>query len=135
MAAVMAAKLLSEAGMDIAVQSAGVAASFESAASTHAVTVMKEEGCDLLLHRSQPLTDALLSQAALVLTMTAGHRAAVVSLCPSAAEKAFTLCEYAGNGRDIGDPFGGDYRVYRACASQIKTQLVLCVKKIKETGL
>jgi protein-tyrosine-phosphatase len=118
MAAVLAEKLLSEAGLDYAVQSAGIAASVECVASTHAVTVMREEGCDLLSHRSRRVTAELLSQAKLVLAMTKGHRSGVVSICPNAADKTFTLCEYVGSGQDIPDPFGGGYDVYRECAAQ-----------------
>ncbi|MCL2499105.1 MAG: low molecular weight protein arginine phosphatase [Defluviitaleaceae bacterium] len=135
MAAVMASKLLVEAGLDYTVRSAGVSASPECKASAHAVTVMREEGCDLLSHRSQRVTGELVSQADLVLAMTSGHRAAVVSAYPFAADKTFVLCEYAESGNNISDPFGGDYGTYRECASQIKTQLERCIKKIKETGL
>ncbi|MCL2204495.1 MAG: low molecular weight protein arginine phosphatase [Defluviitaleaceae bacterium] len=135
MAAVLAIKMLAEAGIDCAVQSAGVSASPECGASTHAIRVMDEEGCDLLSHRSQRVTDALLAEAKLVLTMTKGHRSAVLFSCPGVGDKVFTLYEYAGYGRDIGDPFGGDYNIYRACATQIKDLLQECIKKLKKGGI
>jgi protein-tyrosine phosphatase len=135
MAAVLARKLLAEAGITCDVQSAGVAASPDCSASTHAVTVMGEEGCDLLSHRSQQITDALLTQTTLILTMTAGHCSAVLSVCPAAKEKTFTLCDYAESGCDVSDPFGGDYAEYHACATQIKDLLTKCINKFKnETG-
>jgi protein-tyrosine-phosphatase len=135
MAAVLAAKMLAQTGLKIPVLSAGIAASPDCSASTNAVTVMGEEGCDLLSHRSQRLTEDLLNQAKLVLTMTSGHQTAVVSFCPSASGKVFTLNGYAGCGQDIDDPFGGDCGVYRDCAKQIKDLLEHCMIKIKKAGL
>jgi len=131
MAAVLAAKMLSEAEISCPIKSAGVHASPDCAASAHAITVMGEEGCDLLSHRSQKVTETLLAEATLILAMTRGHRAALCSTYPHAVEKIFTLNEYAEQGFDIDDPFGGDYTVYRNCASQIKELLQIVVQKYK----
>jgi len=133
MAAALATKMFADAGLDYIVQSAGVSAFGSSPASVHALTVMEEEMCDLKHHRSQLLTVDLINQAKLVLAMTAGHQRAVLSACPAAANKVFTLCGYAGSGRDISDPYGGDYNLYRACASEIKDLLTICIQKIPTT--
>jgi len=131
MAAVLAAKMLRAAGIDCAVQSAGVHAAPECGASTHAITVMQEEECDLLSHRAQRVSPELVQASQLILAMTSAHSAAVLSLCPDARGKVFSLYEYAQGGQDVSDPFGGDYAVYRACATQIKDLLALCIPKIK----
>ena len=132
MAAAMAEGMFFAAGLDITVGSAGVYAAPGGGASTHAAAVIsKEEGGDLSGHRSQPVTVPLIDAATLVLAMTAAHRDAVLSLCPVAGGKVFTLGEYAGDGGDVPDPFGGDYARYRRCATEIKTLLALCIPKIK----
>jgi len=130
MAAVLAAKLLREAGVDCAVQSAGVYASPECNASAHAITAMREAGCDLLTHRSQRFTNELAAQAKIILTMTSAHQDAVLTMAPAAANKVFTLCEYAQAGTDVSDPFGGDLRVYQQCADQIERLLALSIGKM-----
>jgi protein-tyrosine-phosphatase len=132
MAAALASKLFIDADLKIDALSAGINASPDHSASTHALTVMDEEGCDLQSHRSQRVTKNLISQAKLILTMTSSHRTAVLSSYPEAFGKNFSLCEYAGCGQDVSDPFGGDYKEYRACATQIKDLLHKCVEKIKE---
>jgi protein-tyrosine-phosphatase len=130
MAAALAERLFAESGIDCTVRSAGVCATAGGPASANAIAVMQEEGCDLLTHRSQSLSEDLMTEARLILTMTAGHQKSVLSEYPKAADKVFTLYGYAGGGTDIADPFGGDRGVYRACADQIKGLLRLCVEKI-----
>jgi protein-tyrosine phosphatase len=135
MAAAMAASLLSKEGLNCAVLSAGISASQDHPASAHAITVMRDEQNDLLPHRSQRVTDKLLASARLVLTMTASHRTSLISSYPKEKDKIHILCQYAGSGYDISDPFGGDEGEYRACANQIKALLHLCIQRIKTEGL
>ena len=130
MAAVLAASMLQNAGINASVVSAGVGAWGGEPASTNAILVMKAEGLDLDTHRSQPTTRELLESAKLVLTMTRGHLTHVSGMCPTA--KVFTLGEYAGCGSDIADPFGGNEEHYRACSVQIKTLLESCIAKLRE---
>ncbi|MCL2363915.1 MAG: low molecular weight protein arginine phosphatase [Defluviitaleaceae bacterium] len=136
MAAVLAQKLLREAGTEYAVQSAGVHASPACAASAHAITAMRGAGCDLLPHRSQRATAQLVADAKLILTMTAAHRAAVLSIAPKSAHKVFTLCGYPHENdtiqadADVVDPFGGDLLTYQQCAAQIKQLIKSSLGKI-----
>ena len=131
MAEAMARHLLQENGVDIEVYSAGVGAFGGQPASHNALAAMQEEGLDISAHKSQPTSPTLLGDAALVLTMTAGHLAMVNSICNNA--NAFTLMDYAKNtDDDIHDPFGGDLETYRATAAQIKELLLLCMDKLAE---
>jgi len=138
MAAVLAQKLLSEAGEPCAVQSAGVNAAPLCAASTHAVSAMRDAGCDLLAHRSQRATPQLITEAKLVLTMTSAHRVAVLSMVPNAGGKVFSLYGYAHGtdpaqtqfNNDVSDPFGGDFITYQQCAKQIEQLLISSMGKI-----
>jgi protein-tyrosine-phosphatase len=107
----------------IAVSSAGVAVWEEGEASIGAQTVMKQRGINLVSHRSRRLFLEDIASADLVLTMTAGHKAAVLSIMPEARHKVFTLAEFAGEHRDISDPYGGNTDIYEACAVQIEKSL------------
>ncbi len=104
----------------IAVASAGIAAWNEGRASKGAQCAMKQRGIDLLSHRSRLLTREDIVRADLLLTMTASHKEAVLSIMPEAWNKVFTLAEFAGEGKDISDPYGGDSAIYEACAVEIE---------------
>jgi protein-tyrosine-phosphatase/tRNA A37 threonylcarbamoyladenosine synthetase subunit TsaC/SUA5/YrdC len=100
--------------------SAGLAAWGGGPASHAAVDVMAEAGADLGGHESQPLTESLVRQADVILTMTASHRAAVLAQFPEAGGRVSVL---APDRRDVIDPIGGSLDTYRACARQIRAHL------------
>ncbi len=115
-------KLSKRIGCDNAVRvlSAGVAASSGSGASPQAVEVMGKRGLDLTGHSSRPLDDSVMNVADLVLTMTRGHRAAILAAWPDMHDRVFTLRR---DGGDISDPVGMAVEVYEACADQIDLEL------------
>jgi protein-tyrosine-phosphatase len=89
-----------------------------SPASVHAAAVMQERGIDLRHHRSQLVTELLLTNADIIITMTRGHGEALRRVFGDAFEgKMRTL------GADVSDPYGGGVEVYRACAEEIHTLL------------
>jgi protein-tyrosine phosphatase len=100
--------------------SAGVAAATGAAASPAAVEAMQARGLDLSHHESRPLSDVLVRFADVILTMTRGHREAILSQWPEAADKIGLVCR---DGRDVDDPIGGDVEEYESCALQIDGQL------------
>ncbi len=104
----------------VRVMSAGVAAGTGSPASSQAVDVMDERGLNLSEHCSRPLDDAVMNVADLVLTMTRGHRAAILAAWPEMHDRVFTLRR---DGGDISDPVGMSVEVYRDCAAQIEEEL------------
>ena len=69
------------------VLSAGLAAFPGSPASPEAVQVIQERGMDLTRHESRGLTDSLVLFADLILTMTQGHRNAIIDYWPEAAPR------------------------------------------------
>lgn len=103
-----------EAG-GVSVLSAGTFAMGGGRATPQAVQAASDLGADLSRHRSRPLTVELIQQADRIYTMGRSHRAAVLSLVPSAAEKTQTL-DPAG---DIEDPIGSDVTVYRSLAHDL----------------
>lgn len=117
----MAEALLNKESNKNTAESAGMFVPYPSHASKNAITVMGEYGIDISSHRSRQVTDAMAEKADLILTMTEGHKKALLTVFPHIAEKTFTLPEYAGTQGDIEDPFGGDKALYRACAESIRS--------------
>jgi protein-tyrosine phosphatase len=104
----------------VVVASAGLAAWGGGPASTNAIEVMQEMGANLGNHESQPLTESLVSQADIILTMTASHRAAILAQFPEAGGR---LAMLSPDRRDVIDPVGGSLETYRSCARQIHGHL------------
>ena len=100
----------------VLVMSAGIAAMAGGHASSEAKQVVSEQGMDLSRHESQPLSDRLVRFADLILTMTRGHREAILAQWPFAGPRLHLLGGAAG---DVSDPIGGTTDVYRQCARQI----------------
>jgi protein-tyrosine phosphatase len=111
----------------VLVLSAGIAAAPGGRAANEAVSIMKERGLDLTQHESQPLSDRLVRFADLILTMTRGHREAIINHWPEAAERTYVISRNRG---DVADPIGGPPDLYRKCAEQIDAYLSDWVKEI-----
>ncbi len=77
------------------VRSAGVAADEGAEASPGAVSALKRKGLSLSAHRAQPLSQALVEWADLILTMTRRHKEIVTSKFPEVRAKTFTLKDFA----------------------------------------
>jgi protein-tyrosine phosphatase len=88
---------------------------------------MNERGLDLSQHFSQPFSDQLARQADLILTMTQGHRLAILSQWPDLASRTFVVRRDQG---DISDPIGGPHSIYEKCANQINEQLSPWVQEL-----
>lgn len=112
--------------------SAGISACPGGSASPEAMAVMQSRGLSLKDHQSRPLTQRLVKQADIVLTMTAAHRQTILSRWPEAASKTFLL---SNNGRDVPDPYGGSTHVYATCSEEIDRLLKPWVSQIDESWL
>jgi tRNA threonylcarbamoyl adenosine modification protein (Sua5/YciO/YrdC/YwlC family) len=104
----------------VVVASAGLSAWGGGEASPQAVEVAAELGGDLSAHESQPLTESLVRQADVILTMTAGHQAALLAQFPEAGGRVAML---SPDRRDVIDPIGGTLETYRTCGRQIAAHL------------
>lgn len=116
----------------VEVKSAGVYAMEGGPASVNAHRVLEENDIEHN-HRSAALKREDMEWAALILTMTSSHKALILSQYPQAADKIFTLKEFAdetGN-LDVTDPYGGDERVYRESFWEIKENIERILKKIR----
>jgi len=104
----------------VVVASAGLSAWGGGKASVGALEAMAEAGADLSAHESQPVTENLVRQADVILTMTAAHRAAILAQFPDAAGRVSML---SPDRQDVLDPIGGPLTTYRRCAEQIRGHL------------
>ncbi len=104
----------------VLVSSAGIAAMSGGRPSPEAAQVMAARGIDITSHTSQPLTDRLVRYSDLIITMTRGHREAVLAQWPEAAARTAVL---SAQSIDVADPIGGPLETYQACADQIDREL------------
>jgi protein-tyrosine phosphatase len=111
----------------VMIMSAGIAAMTGGRASTEAIQVIREVGLDLSQHESQPLGDRLVRFADQILTMTRGHRDAILAQWPHAATRTALVCR---DQSDVSDPIGGSLDVYRRCLQQLDRQIELWMDEI-----
>jgi protein-tyrosine phosphatase len=115
------------------VVSAGLAASRGQAATENSVAALRKVGIDLNGHKSQPLSQSLLDQAAAVLCMTEGHRVAIESGFERVPKHVHLFREFLGAEHDpeIPDPYGGDFREYEYCRDSMVEAVPSLVKFLR----
>jgi protein arginine phosphatase len=112
--AILRQALAARGATDITVASAGIGAWDGTPVSEGAYLVALERGLDLSGHRARLLTDGMIADASLILTMSRHHRARVVDL--GGGEKAHLIGDFAGRSgpeAEVPDPFGADLDAYR----------------------
>lgn len=114
--------------------SAGLHASPGNRANEDAImALMDYPGSNLSGHRAHRVSCADLEEAFLVLTMEQNHKIQLLSACPDAYQKVFTLKEYVyGISGDIIDPFMAGLPEYRRCAGEIAQALEKLIEKLKK---
>lgn len=128
MAAAIMNKIAVDNDLDVRIESAGIFAE-EGGASENAKKAMLKYGIDLSEHRTQPVSEELISKCDIILTMTEGQKQL---LRPLAEDKVFTLKEFAGGSGDISDPYGGGLEEYEETAEEIYDALVDAAEKISD---
>lgn len=113
------------------VWSAGLFAKEGLPASPEAIKVMNEEGIDIRHHCSLLLRDVLITNADLVLTMTANQRNYIWERFPEKSQNTYTLSEFAGDGAgEVEDPYGQGAEAYRRTLDQLKILVDMVLSKI-----
>lgn len=116
----------------ISAMSAGVAAIPNSIISKNASKVIKENlDLDINERISVQLSEELLNDAELVLTMTQSAKGYILNLLPQIEGKIFTLKEYIGESGDVLDPYGGDIKIYSETFSELNILITQLLEKIK----
>jgi len=103
----------------VLVESAGTWAEGGHPATGHGIVAMAQRGLDSSRHRTQPITEALVNQFDLILTMEAGHKESIQVEFPENADKVFMLSEMSGVTKNIDDPVGGSFDDYITTADEI----------------
>ena len=109
------------------IASAGIAAMSGGRASPQGVEVMETMGLDLSAHSAQPVSEQMVRHADLILTMTRGHREALLAQWPEAASRTEVLRR---DGKEVADPIGESVDEYRRCAEKIQTEIRHRVKDL-----
>lgn len=105
------------------ISSAGTWAKPGLSVFTYAQIAAKELGVDLESHRSQIVTEELLADHALVLTMEQGHKEALQVEFPRFAGKIYLLSEMVNQHYDIHDPVGLSFPEYWQVGKTIESIL------------
>lgn len=96
---------------DIRASSAGTWTTADQAATIDAIQYAKNHQIDLDPHRSRPISEALLSQNHLVLTMSSGQAESLRIEFPKYRDKIMLLSKAAGSPPfDIPDPYHSSYQ-------------------------
>jgi protein-tyrosine phosphatase len=103
----------------VLVSSAGTWAEDGHPATAFGIKAMAERGLNTSFHRSQALTQELMEQFDLVLTMETGHKEAIQIEFPMYADKVFMLSEMSSQIKNIEDPIGGSFEDYLETAREI----------------
>ena len=113
--------------------SAGVAARSGELVSENSVAALKKVGLDIAGHISQPITQQMLDEAAMILCMTESHRAMIRFQAEPAPKNIFLFREFMPQrgDKEIGDPYGGPLRVYEAARDEMVEAIPSLLEFIK----
>ena len=129
MAAAIMNKIAEENEMDVKALSAGIFAEIGSGASENAIKAMRLYEISLKEHKATQLTEKMIDEADIVLTMTEGQKLMIEGYAP---EKIFSLYEFLSSEGDIADPYGGDLDEYNETAQEIYDALVDLAESLEE---
>ena len=114
------------------IESAGTWAMYGAPAAELSQQVMREIGLDISHHQSKPITEALLKQFDLILTMEENQKEALTIEFEAYTDRIFLLSEMVGLVESIADPIGGSLADYQETARIIRKILVMGLKRITE---
>ncbi|ADI03036.1 MAG TPA: low molecular weight protein arginine phosphatase [Syntrophothermus lipocalidus] len=123
------------------VDSAGLYALDGSPATKEAIEIMALcEQTDLTEHRSKSVQQGLIEESDLILAMTAIHRDELIEKYPWAADKIFTLKEFALDENstgadpdlDVMDPFGLGLDAYEEACTELKQLIEVALERLVE---
>jgi protein-tyrosine phosphatase len=119
---------------EIKVVSAGVAAWHGDPASPNSVEALAKTGIEMKQHASQPLSNALLEKAFLVLGMTQSHLLALEAFPETKPTRAHLFREFLGADFDseIPDPYGQNLEAYRACLDSMAEAIPSILEFLKK---
>ncbi len=83
--------------------------------------LLGELGIDLSAHRSRSVSEGLLDEFDLILTMEQGHKEALQIEFPKVANRVYMISEMVGFKYDIEDPMGGSLGDYKTTLKELES--------------
>lgn len=118
------------------VESAGLQAFSGQAPSPEAVEVMRDHAIDLSTHRARRLTEQMMDESDLIITMTRSHCRQLQNDYPFRRQNIWLLSELAGFDEiDIEDPFGLGIKEYARTAILLKNMIDKMLKRTINNSL
>lgn len=125
-------ELAKKEGLDIEVESGGIATFNGDRAAENSLRVMEDIGIDIGEHRTLEVNQDLIDEYDLILTMSNSHKDSIIFEYAPDENKVFTLLEFANDSKlDIKDPFGLDYDTYETTRDEIYEAVENLVEKLK----
>lgn len=117
---------------NITADSAGLSVVSHSKTSKNTAALVKENfNLDISSRDAVQLTEEMVINSDLILTMTSYMRDILVSNFENMKHKIYSLNEYVGIKGDILDPYGGDIAVYQKTFNSLKNSILLLIDKLK----
>lgn len=117
-------------GIDLEVSSAGLSAVDGIPPTYETVFVMGDRGVNVSEHRTRLLTDDMVRDAGLILTMEQLQRDEIIRRVPEAASKTYLLKKFGIDEKattfqdwDVPDPIGRPIKDYEFCRETIMRQI------------
>jgi len=114
------------------IETAGISAFPGQKAAEMARRVAREKGLDLSAHQSQQLSDEMVGEADLILTMTVSQARRLRLSYREESGIIYTLGEFAGKSEIVEDPIGQDLEVYRQTRDQLEKLLKAALERVPE---
>jgi protein-tyrosine-phosphatase len=93
---------------------------------------MQTKGIDISSHKSKPVTEELISQFDLILTMENQHKEGIIQAYTNYADRIFMISEMVGREEDVDDPIGGELEDYQETADILERFLSNGLKRIEQ---
>ncbi len=119
MAAFIMEAMLSQAGLNANIGSAGTLGLVGQPAPPEVHTVCAELGLDVSSHSNRPLTLGLIELARRIIVMQDSHGDAILRLDPDAESRIIYLGDYCDPPGEVWDPIGQDIERFRECRDMI----------------
>lgn len=132
MAEALLAHAIEDRNQVMEVASRGLQVPMEAPANEKSIAEMNKRGLDLLNHRAISFTREECCEHTLVLTMTDFHMSYLKRTYPEFKEQIFTLKGYVGELGDVHDPYGGNDKIYGACADEIEGLIAKLIELLNE---
>lgn len=120
----------------ILASSAGLSVVSGSITSKNSAILVKQNlSVDLENRKAVQLTEEMIEEADLILTMTGYMSSIIINNFKRYKPKVYSLNEYVSIDKDITDPYGGNLDIYTNTFNDLKASIGLLIKKLEDKGI